>query len=172
MTLAQLIAAANIIKNEFLSKKNTALRIGQMFLDIINRRNENFRTAYLQADVSGTVLNTYTRSVFFTFDNMEGDTTFNIKDSTLIDGVAAIDGDYLQLFIYNPNGYKLRLISETGNFLISQGFKDVLPVTNVTSASNFQIQLPATLNSYVILSMSRQYGGWAISGNIFELPTV
>lgn len=172
MTLAQLIAAANIIKNEFLFKKNTAARIGQMFLDIINRRNEDFRTDLLFSDVSGTINNVYTRSKFITFDNMEGDTTLNLNDNTPVDGVSAIDGDYMQIYIYNPSGYKFRLVSISGAFAIGQGFKDIFPVTNVTSPSNFQFQLPSDLNAIVVLSLSRQNGGWNIAGNKFELPTV
>jgi hypothetical protein len=164
--LSEIKAASLIIKNETVPEANTALRVGGNFEDIADSVEERRKT-FLYTDTSGNINNVAPfitgKTLFITFNAMDGDTVFHFQGEVE-------DGDYFQLFVHRPNGYKLRLQS---NFVIPDNDDFPFLVTAVGSGY-VEFQLPATTipEKYIVFSCSFQNGVWILNANIYKIPTV
>jgi len=119
----------------------------------------------LYDDVLGNVNNSFIvrgENLFVVFGNVFGDFTYYIQDAGYIEGA------YMQLFVREPNGYKMRLQSVQGwGFLIADsGF----PFTVTASGVGFvEFQLPVLpIDKRIMFKSSLQDGVWIIDANVYK----
>ena len=179
-------SGAAAIKNETNDEANTALRIGQQFIDLWDSKAHKDVTDGLQtsidnltvskepisvanafADVAGSINfpAPYKKTYYAFFENMEGNANVVLPNSL------PPEGAYIQILVLGCNNrtIKLQSLHTSVSFKVSGGFD--LPITSVNT-NEFTMQLPNNLTDCVLISMIFQAGSWFVNAAVYKTPVV